>query len=689
MVLRTGDDPEPKGMIRITTFCLKPGDPPPSGEQQEGVGNEEQEGGGEEQMDLAKAVLGELDTSAVDGRPQHVLVTIYRVEDLPAKESWFEANNPFVSVEFAGSVVQSQIARNSSSFAYNEVARIPVMAVFEDTVLVKLWNYNFGSADALLAQGLLSFSELRNRPLLPRWFNFYGWNQEEVDLVDIASSGEMIPENVFLGRVLISARIEKLTDPEDLQPAKMIPATVQMEEPPQMQVALLVDVYQVSGVFGRECMVEVCFGNAKPEECKEWLAVDSPLKAKQRKGDVPDSEAAEEEVPTFLFKHPTKGHMGRIPPCVTMVPEDPVSQFKIFVNVYTRGLVSNRQRVAFMSCSLKDIDKHEDGAAPVPTFFRLTGIPGMGTSVASSILLTMQQAKKDDVSRPAPKSVIPGPYLVRAYIYGARNVIYDKTSIPNLELTFSCAGVSKSTGIMTGTASPRWMKCVPLRITLLADDPNSDPTMEQIVLVLSHKTQIGGITISQKEIGRATCDYSYMRRKDVLEKWEPFVVKPQWVKLFGGQHGEKTDTTYRGDVLIAFEMMLARPAIVKELIPQEMWPVDKMKEVTLHFAMLGLRDLAMMPTLAGLMTGEVSPSSVRVVVRVANLHKDTAQSRGPARPWSSSSTKLRSAAIRNRRQTKTKTGWSRAARAWKSLRSNRCIALSQKKRFLISAFTSR
>ena len=36
-MLRTGDDPEPKGMIRVTTFCLKPGDPPPSGEQQEGT----------------------------------------------------------------------------------------------------------------------------------------------------------------------------------------------------------------------------------------------------------------------------------------------------------------------------------------------------------------------------------------------------------------------------------------------------------------------------------------------------------------------------------------------------------------------------------------------------------------------------------------------------------------------------
>ena len=36
-------------------------------------------------------------------------------------------------------------------------------------MLLKLWNWNRMSPDQLLAQGFLSFSELRNRPLLPRW----------------------------------------------------------------------------------------------------------------------------------------------------------------------------------------------------------------------------------------------------------------------------------------------------------------------------------------------------------------------------------------------------------------------------------------------------------------------------------------------------------------------------------------
>ena len=31
-------------------------------------------------------------------------------------------------------------------------------------------------------------------------------------------------------------------------------------------------------------------------------------------------------------------------------------------------------------------------------------------------------------------------------------------------------------------------------------------------------------------------------------------------------------------MLLAFELMHAKPAIVRELVPQEMWPVDKMRK---------------------------------------------------------------------------------------------------------------
>jgi hypothetical protein len=118
MVLRTEADPDPRGVIKITAFCLRPGDTPPSGEQQEGGAEAEGgEGEGEDETDLTKAVLGGVDTSSIGGKPHQVLVTIYRVEDLPVGEGLFDQSNPFLNVEFAGCTVQSQVAKNSSNFA--------------------------------------------------------------------------------------------------------------------------------------------------------------------------------------------------------------------------------------------------------------------------------------------------------------------------------------------------------------------------------------------------------------------------------------------------------------------------------------------------------------------------------------------------------------------------------------------
>ena len=120
-------------------------------------------------------------------------------------------------------------------YTYNETARIPVLTpVYEDTILVKLWTYNMFSPDELLAQGFISFSELRNAPLKPTWFNFYGWNRDEVGDIDaITKLGESLEPNYFLGRILISGRVDRLDSPEDMQPARMVNCRT-AEEPVQV-----------------------------------------------------------------------------------------------------------------------------------------------------------------------------------------------------------------------------------------------------------------------------------------------------------------------------------------------------------------------------------------------------------------------------------------------------------------------
>jgi hypothetical protein len=97
------------------------------------------------------------------------------VEDLTPGTS------PFCSVEFAGSQVPTSKAKNVDQHTFNECITLPVVTpVFEDIILFKLWNWNMMAADDLLAQGMLSFSKLRNAAMHPRWFNFYGYDPLEV-----------------------------------------------------------------------------------------------------------------------------------------------------------------------------------------------------------------------------------------------------------------------------------------------------------------------------------------------------------------------------------------------------------------------------------------------------------------------------------------------------------------------------
>ena len=72
--------------------------------------------------------------------------------------------------------------QNVVQHTFKECILLPAMTpLYEDIVLVKLWNKGgFLSADEIMAQGMLSFSELRNRPMLPRWFNFYGYDPNEL-----------------------------------------------------------------------------------------------------------------------------------------------------------------------------------------------------------------------------------------------------------------------------------------------------------------------------------------------------------------------------------------------------------------------------------------------------------------------------------------------------------------------------
>ncbi|CAK9046149.1 unnamed protein product [Durusdinium trenchii] len=595
--LRKDGETSAKGMITLTVFCLKPGESAPQGEEVKEEGEDR-----EDLEDLSKAVLGSSADTGDTGKNYHVLINIYRAENL-AKISGANPN-PFVTVEFAGACVRTTPAYDVEQYTWNECARIPVQTpVYEDTILIKLWSG--GSAltmtpDTLLAQGLISFSELRNNSLPARWFCLYGWDPEEVpDVKSISKSGENIKPNCFKGKLLISGRVERL-GAEDVMMAAGITTSRSAPEPRNMQLALLADVYEVCGAVGRECQVQLAFGSST-KQTKDWVSpggLDKIAAIEQHgQGAVTDDFGEDdkiyevEDVTTFSFTQ----EQGRIEPILTMAPEEAKSQPLVMVNVYTRGLLSGRTRVGYQMRQLETFKKYEPGNPGRPRYMPLEPMPfNTHARIPGSVLMVIEHFTTDDVPRHNRRTVKPMVYIVRAYAFMARNIKVD-TANTNLALRVACAGVSKTTNPEASQVRPMWMKPLELKVTLCSDHPKEPPTMEPITVTLLDSQTILGVK-NDRDIGKTVCTYEYMRQKDNMGRWEPYRLQPQWVKLFGGNYG----SVAMGEVLIGFELLHSK--FRADLPAIQMWPVpeeefdpkrhfSKLKKATLHFSLYGLRDL--------------------------------------------------------------------------------------------------
>ncbi|CAL1157277.1 unnamed protein product [Cladocopium goreaui] len=619
--LRKEGETAATGMITLTTFCLKPGESAPQGEEAQqrlpsralatllcllwpwpALQVKEEGDAAEDLEDLSKAVLGSSAETADTGKSYHVLINIYRAENL-AKISGSNPN-PFVTVEFGGACVKTTPAYDVEQYTWNECARIPVQTpVYEDTILIKLWSG--GSAltmtpDSLLAQGLISFSELRNNSLPARWFCLYGWDPEEVpDVKQIAKSGENIKPNFFKGKLLISGRVERLGAEDTMMPAG-ITMSRSAPEPRNMQLALLADVYEVCGAVGRECQVQLAFGSST-KETKEWVSPGGldKIAAIEQHGQksVTDDFGEDdrvydvEDVTTFSFTQ----EQGRIEPILSMAPEEAKSQPLVMVNVYTRGVLSGKSRVGYQMRQLETFRKYEPGNPGRPRYIPLEPMPfNTHARIPGSVLMVIEHFTTDDVPRHNRRTVKPMVYIVRAYAFMARNIKVD-TASTNLALRVACAGISKTTAPEAGQVRPMWMKPLELKVTLCSDHPKEPPTMEPITVTLLDSQTILGVK-NDRDIGKTVCTYEYMRQKDNMGRWEPYRLQPQWVKLFGGNYG----SVAMGEVLIGFELLHSK--FRADLPAIQMWPVSeeefdpkrhfsKLKKATLHFTLYGLRDL--------------------------------------------------------------------------------------------------
>ena len=65
-----------------------------------------------------------------------------------------------------------------------------VTPIFEDNIVIRVWDETLSGNDEVLIQGLLSFTSMRNRALAPRYFNFYAFPKKEVkDITALFADG--------------------------------------------------------------------------------------------------------------------------------------------------------------------------------------------------------------------------------------------------------------------------------------------------------------------------------------------------------------------------------------------------------------------------------------------------------------------------------------------------------------------
>lgn len=642
LCLRRDESPACTGMLNITLFVLKPGEQAPSlTEQMEAVDdgmNEGQGDGGDKDVEDLNQAVEKTTIEAPAGRPYHVKINIHRVEDL--LDMGYSKPNPYVTVEFAGILQSTRSGSQVNQFTFNDSIQIPVITpLYEDTIIVKLWHSNWLSPDELLAQGFISFSELRNNSLPPRWFNLYGWDPEEIpDVTTVSAAGQAPEPSFFKGRLLISGHVDRLEDETELEEAKRGVARP-IVEPNMIQVALLSDVFMVVGADGRNCKVELKLGSVTGET--QWapkdrqtladkMAEESSAKGPgQVQGDDDDAETADgmgymdwmgvlwKDMNSFWFTQA----QGKIDPLLCLTPEDPISQPVVMVNVYTDSLLYRGRRIAYTTRFLKDLTEYDPGNPAKPKFYPLETMPDMAAASSNppSVLMTIETYGQDDVPRHSRKIIKPMIYIVRAYVFMARNITYagmrPDAEPDDLQLRVTCAGISSCTKLIKGPR-PLWMEARDLRVILCSDSTREPPTIEPITLTLMQ-----GGSLYNGSLGKAVCVYTHMRQKNSLQKWEPFDLRPQWVKCFGGTYGNQSV----GEVLVAFELLLYRNRDEVSLQPRSMWPqreevFDKTKhfsclrKATLHFSMHGLRDLLPLPLVASVGSSAVSKPLVKVSV---------------------------------------------------------------------------
>lgn len=432
--------------LKVSVFCYTEGDEPP---------RPEEEGGEDEDVagmmnDIGAAIIGAGgEERSGHSQAYHLFVQVHRAAELGGGKNKF---NPYVQIEFNSHTLALPTFKNTHSFSSDEGFRIPVVTpLFADSILIRVWDKK-SWGDDIIMQGRLSFSLLRMHAMQPKWFNFYGFDKEEVaDVQAITGMGEAAEANAYMGRLLISGRVQKVAHESELMRPGLVKGNI-VDEPPTSTVSFAIDVFEISNCPGVQAYVKVSLGSQQ---------------RKTHEIGRNDDDEDPQKPGRFTFTH----GKGRVDSWTMVIPSEKANQLDLLVSIYADagtllgGKAGTFHRIGFKRVKMSEI-RDWDGHSGVPVWVAMRPMAHLSTSVeAGSVLIGLFKSAGQIKERPKME-VKPLNFTLRAYCIMARHLNAMKEDhMPNPIVSVSCCGKTASTLTLRSTTAPQWHETLEIPVT--------------------------------------------------------------------------------------------------------------------------------------------------------------------------------------------------------------------------------
>lgn len=501
--LQLQSDGQWSAKLKVSVYCYSEGEKPPGDLKDQDIEDAGEDAG------LDNALLNAGINTGDQGvrNSYHLFVHVHRAEHLGGDTP------KFVTVEFNQEKLASDVVKVAKSISFDLCFKLPVtLPLFVDAVVIRVWEKGSWGRDNLVVQGRLSFSLLRMHALPAKWFNFYGFSSKEVgDIAELYAHNEAPEENHFLGRLLISARVQRVPGKEKPEEAKLVAGEC-YTEPITSDTHFLLDIVEVSGCPGDEVFVELAVG-----------ADTRRSKTVKRKADGDDGVFGDPLMPgRFIFNEKE----GKMPPLTAVVPTDAENQFDVILSIYARlqgGVATGFQdviRVGFARLKMKDVMELR-GAVRPPQWICCSPMAHLPSGIEPGAMLVSLSRTTRQAVKGADRSFRPLKFDLRVYVMSARNLLSSSGEVPLAECHLSCAGKTKEYVADHRTASPWWGKCATLPITLQCDTRALRAYPEPLHIVVYDKSDVSLVgEVNDAITGIANMDDDKKKKKKKKDKKE-------------------------------------------------------------------------------------------------------------------------------------------------------------------------